>query len=55
MKDEGLMDGKKCEASLFAKKLRENIWMEHFGIEKDEANDPLSNSLWNLIRKRSQV
>lgn len=55
MKDESLMDGKKYEASFFAKKLRENIWMEHFGIEREEANDPLSDSLWDLIKQRSQV
>jgi hypothetical protein len=49
------MDGKLYEAASFAKNLRERIWMEHFGIEKGTANDPLSDSLWNLIKERSKV
>ena len=54
------MDGNDFKCSDFAKSLRINLWKEHLGIdESDEKNiellnDPLTDEIWEFIKKRAK-
>jgi phospholipase D1/2 len=55
-----MMDGCEFKCSDFAKSLRINLWKEHLGIdESDEKNiellnDPLTDEVWEFIKKRAK-
>ena len=55
------MDGYDFKCSNFAKSLRVNLWKEHLGIEDNDVknidllNDPLTDEVWEFIKKRAKI
>ena len=55
-----IINGENFKASIFAKKLRINLWKEHLGIDNDNEslnllNDPLSDEVWDLINNTAKI